>query len=245
MQDRGTVVTFASFLGFIGLWAIAPLVQAQRVPAAERGFDPSGRSTRIQDTVDDLPDWTTLSPDFFPLSPGSYSQPVLRAADVTDATAIFVADPFLLHEADTWYMFFEVTTPMGKIALATSPDGMNWTYQQIVLGESFQLSYPYVFKHQGDYYMTPESSVRHSVRLYRAVSFPDSWQYVGDLVHGGNFADPTVFEFQDRWWMFVGTATSDSCFLYTSDSLTNHWTLHPQSPIVAGNRGRARPGGAR
>ena len=35
--------------------------------------------------------------------------PVLSAADVTDVIAEFVADPFMVWEGNTWYMFFEVS----------------------------------------------------------------------------------------------------------------------------------------
>jgi hypothetical protein len=81
--------------------------------------------------------------------PETISNPVLTAKDITDVPADFVADPFMLHENGTWYMFFEVMNARdrkGDIGLATSVDGLKWTYQQIVLSESFHLSYPYVFK---------------------------------------------------------------------------------------------------
>ena len=93
---------------------------------------------------------------------------MLTAADVTDAAASLVADPFMLRHGDTWYMFFEVLesrTNRGSIGLATSPDGFHWQYQQIVLREGFHLSYPCVFWWQGDYYMVPESAKAFSVRL--------------------------------------------------------------------------------
>lgn len=192
---------------------------------------------------DYFPDWSTVTPGFYPLSPAAVAQPVIGPEDVTDANAYFVADPFLVHDSSTWYLFFEVTTPVGRIALATSPDGLQWTYQHIVLSETFQLSYPHVFRWQGTYYMTPESAARQSVRLYRATSFPDSWQFVTELVKGRPYADPSVFRHDDRWWMFVGNGSSDSCFVFYSDSLESGWSPHPMSPIVAGNRGRARPGG--
>lgn len=190
-----------------------------------------------------LPDWSTVESGFFPLAPAGVSQPVLTAADVTDANAYFVADPFLYREGTTWYMFFEVTTPLGRIALATSQDGLDWQYQHIVLSENYQLSYPCVFEYDGVHYMTPESGTKHNVRLYRADNFPDSWTPVAELVQGRLFTDPTVFRYDDRWWMYVGNTRSDTCWVYSSLELDRDWTEHPMSPIVAGNRGRARPAG--
>ena len=124
---------------------------------------------------------------------------VLTAADVTDAAASLVADPFMLRHGDTWYMFFEVLesrTNRGSIGLATSPDGFHWQYQQIVLREGFHLSYPCVFWWQGDYYMVPESAKAFSVSFYRAVDFPTVWTCVGTLLRGRHL-DCTLFQKDD------------------------------------------------
>jgi hypothetical protein len=54
--------------------------------------------------------------------------PVLGARDVTDADAVFVADPFMLPTDEGWHMFFEVfdrATQLGRIGLAASTDGLN------------------------------------------------------------------------------------------------------------------------
>jgi hypothetical protein len=140
-------------------------------------------------------------------------------------------------------MFFEVAVPVRRIALASSLDGLNWTYERIVLSEPFNLSYPHVFQADGEYYMTPESASEGCVRLYRAANFPYQWEFVTKLVLDRPFADPTVFRYDGLWWMFVGNGASDTCWLYFSRFLDSEWTEHPMSPIVANNRGRARPAG--
>ena len=66
----------------------------------------------------------------------------------------------MIHVVDTWHMLFEVynhDTERGEIGWATSPDGLTWTYQQIVLKESFHLSHPYVFQWKDRFYLVPES----------------------------------------------------------------------------------------
>src|SRR5258708_424155 len=113
--------------------------------------------------------------------------PILTRADVHDVPARFVADPFMMRRGGIWYMFFEVlnqATDRGEIGLATSSDGLGWTYQQIVLAESFHLSYPYVFQWQGETYMLPETLGAQAARLYRAETFPTRWSGVGSLVEG-------------------------------------------------------------
>jgi hypothetical protein len=200
-------------------------------------------ATPRADDVVYTPTWNAVDAGFFPLVPTEAPQPILTAAQVTDASAYFVADPFLFRTPDLWYLFFEVTVPQGRIAVATSPDAEDWTYHRIVLREPFQLSYPHVFEADGAYWMTPESASQLSVRLYRADIFPDGWVHVADLVTGRPFADPTVFRWDNRWWMFVGNGASDTCWLFSSRLLDSEWVEHPMSPIVLNDRGRARPAG--
>ena len=67
------------------------------------------------------------------------SNPVLTGASVSDVPGLYVADPFMIRTASTWYMFFEVLNSQsgrGEIGLATSEDGHQWHYQRIVLRES-------------------------------------------------------------------------------------------------------------
>jgi hypothetical protein len=104
--------------------------------------------------------------------------PILSAHHVTDIPAEFVADPFMIRVRGTWHMFFEVMnarTDKGNIGLATSSNGLDSKYEQIVLAESFHLSYPYVFNSGDDFFMVPESYEAGAIRLYRADPFPLKW----------------------------------------------------------------------
>lgn len=179
-------------------------------------------------------------------STGKTTNPVLTANDVTDIQAAFVADPFMVYEKGTWYMFFEVMnedTKQGDIAFASSDDGLNWTYQQIVLDEPFHLSYPYVFKWQSEYYMVPETKRANSIRLYKAVDFPSQWSFVETLIDGVGYVDPSIFCFDGRWWMFTASGKNDILHLHYADELTGPWTEHPRSPVIEGDPNKARPGG--
>jgi hypothetical protein len=175
--------------------------------------------------------------------------PALTAESVTDVRARFVADPFMLRAAGRWYMFFEVMNRAnwnGEIGLATSDDGLRWTYRQIVLAEPFHLSYPCVFEWQGQFYMVPESWHAGALRLYRAEDFPTRWAYVSELLTGPYFADATPFRFADRWWMFAETNPDlkhDTLRLFYAEELTGAWREHVRSPVVAADSHIARPAG--
>src|SRR5215213_9172561 len=71
------------------------------------------------DTMWSIGIYTGDSP--YRLKPATHN-PVLTRADVTDRSATFVADPFMIRHKNLWFMFFEVmtNTDRGEIAFATS-----------------------------------------------------------------------------------------------------------------------------
>src|SRR2546421_1420877 len=178
---------------------------------------------------------------------GGARNPVLTRESVGDVSAVFVADLFMLRVGAVWYMFFEVLnrqTNKGEIGFATSGDGLDGTYRQIVLAEPFHLSYPYVFEWGGEYYMTPETLGAGAARLYKAEDFPARWSHVGTLVEA-SCADPSIFRLDGKWWMFACSTPyqHDTLRLYFAEELTGEWAEHAASPIVEGDKRKARPGG--
>lgn len=171
------------------------------------------------------------------------NNPVLTAQNVTDIKAKFVADPFLVKEGEYYYMFFEVMgEEHGDIGVAKSKDALVWEYQKIVLDEPFHLSFPCVFKWGENYYMVPESSKDKSIRLYIAEGFPYKWRLIKKLIDGKEFADPVMFNYQDKWWLFA-TSKDASLLLFYSDNLEGKWTEHPQSPLIVKDANKARMAG--
>lgn len=190
--------------------------------------------------------------DFRNLKPTSIiKNPVLSRKDVTDTLAEFVADPFMVRVQDNWLMFFEVFNhkrQQGEIAFARSKDGYNWNYQQMILTEDFHLSYPYVFESESNWYMIPESCEANSVRLYQAKNFPDTWDFVSEILVGSRFVDASIVNFNNIWWLFVGVEPTDGSAcnllkLYYADNLFDNWVEHPMSPVVSDNSAISRPAG--
>jgi hypothetical protein len=177
--------------------------------------------------------------------------PAMSRQDVNDTYTAFVADPFIVKNENRWLMFFELLntkTQKGQIAYADSTDCLNWNYQQVVLAEDFHLSYPYTFEFEANWYMIPESCEAGSVRLYKATSFPQQWEFVSELLVGERFVDASIINFDNIWWMFVGierdeNTACDELRLYYADSLWGDWVEHPMSPIVRDNMEISRPAG--
>lgn len=181
-------------------------------------------------------------------APGA-TNPVLTRNSIPDVPATFVADPFMVQVDGTWNMFFEIMTwrpgaKKGEIGLATSPDGLRWTYRGIVLAEPFHLSYPHVLAWGSEFYLIPESSAGGAVRLYRANPFPTRWVPVAELLRGHGFLDSSIFERDGRFWMLTGAEPGGGTLrLFHAKALIGPWREHPGSPIVDADPRVGRPAG--
>jgi len=226
-----TCAVFCGFImGYIYRWRGVPFVGKWKTPFMDiRGEFSIGIS--VGTTIEELQQNSIL---------------VLSKQDVNDVNAGFVSDPFLFHEKGKWYMFMEVFNKSRKcaeIGMATSDDGLKWSYQSIVLRESFHLSYPYIFEHQQEIWMIPETGSDNSVRLYRAVDFPRRWKLEKKLLEGKSYADPSIFQHNELWWMFVSYNMSRDLILYFANDLLGPWQIHPRSPIVYDQPQKARCAG--
>jgi len=185
-------------------------------------------------------------PSISKLSPCAEAvSPVMTAEKVTDVSADFVADPFMLEHDGMWFMFFEVLNKQGyngDIGLATSQEGLEWHYAGIILDEPFHLSYPNVFAWRDEFYMIPESNRAGSIRLYKADSFPSKWSFQQSLIMG-RYVDPTIFRYDDRWWLFATEIGSDTLHLFGADELEGPWAEHVKSPVIRNNANTARCAG--
>ncbi len=151
----------------------------------------------------------------------------------------FWADPFLWSRDGKTCCFVEdyvYTTGRGHIAaLELGEDGA--TERGAALRESFHLSFPFLFEHDGQLFMCPESVEAGQVRLYRCVDFPLGWEPATVLMEI-RAADTMIFPHGRRWWMLTSldrSGVGDYCYelnLFSADNpLSRTWTPHPQNPI--------------
>lgn len=181
----------------------------------------------------------------------SVTNPVLDKDDITgwDEAVTFVADPFVVENSGTYHMFFEIAgATKTEIGHATSPDGLTWTYRELVLTRaktSFTgLSYPYTFKAGGKWWMIPDMQLNRA-ELWTAVDFPTKWEYAKTLSTASSFRDSTLFKWGDNWYLMNRAPYNNATVrLYWSATLTGTYAEHPLSPIVSGvGELYARPAG--
>jgi hypothetical protein len=153
----------------------------------------------------------------------------------------FVADPMLLTYEETTYLFFEEmdhSSGLGSLGCVTVGDDGSLSEPVTVMKRPTHLSYPFVFVHQGEVFMIPETSADRRIELWRAVELPDRWELSAVLIDGVDAVDATVKfdEDQQLWWMFVsvaepGGSTFDTLSIYFSQELASGWTAHPLNPV--------------
>ena len=147
---------------------------------------------------------------------------------LTPPNGHFHADPFLVEHRGSIWMFFEdyiYSESKGAIVCREiSPEG-ELGEMRTVLRRPYHLSYPFVFKHDGRYYLIPESASNRTVELYRATEFPHQWT-LEKVLFRGKAVDTTVFNDDGTFWFFTtlqaGAGDGMSlCLFFPTESMAN------------------------
>lgn len=164
----------------------------------------------------------------------------------------FWADPFVVCQNGRRYIFIEevpYSTNKGHIALLELNKEGSIQQVQKILEKPYHLSYPFVFHHNNNYYMIPESAGNKTIELYSCKDFPAKWTHVMNLAVGISARDTTVIYHGNKWWMFTAINDFNNFeeyvelhLFYADDLFTEEWKAHPCNPVVTDIR-NARPGG--
>jgi hypothetical protein len=109
----------------------------------------------------------------------------------------FLADPFPMDIDGRTYIFVEEFSYQdwkGKISYIEYPDGFKRDSLKTAHEEPHHLSYPYLFKRNGDVYATPEIRESSQIRLYRVHS-PSDWEFKTTLIEDTRGLDPTIIKY--------------------------------------------------
>ena len=163
----------------------------------------------------------------------------------------FYADPFLFEKDGKTFLFLEDLRYREGRALISccelNPDGTHGPVFE-VLRRPYHLSYPFLFEHDGEIYMIPETKGNRTVELYRATNFPSEWTLESVLLNEVYAVDATIHQADGKYWMFAGISNGrysncDELGIFFSDALRGPWVPHPGNPVISDVR-RARPAGA-
>ncbi|HSI13963.1 MAG TPA: hypothetical protein VK961_18090 [Chthoniobacter sp.] len=164
------------------------------------------------------------------------------------------ADPFVWQRDGAFFIFCEEMqfgARHGHISAVPIDGEGNVSGPAIrILDQPYHLSYPFLFEHEGELYMLPESGFANVLNLYRCVEFPARWERARTIFEGVQYCDSTLLEHDGRWWLFATVRNprrlqlpEHDLLLFSAESpLAEHWTPHPRNAIVQDFR-RARPAG--
>jgi len=161
------------------------------------------------------------------------------------------ADPFLLTENGSHYVFFEDYSYRTKTGHISAGQIENGEFRLIgaVLKADYHLSYPFIFRSGSDIFMIPETEQARRIEVWRCVEFPLNWELHATALEGRSAADTILFERAGEWWLFTnlsGDSYEDHCselhIFKTDGPQLNELTPHKLNPVVIDAR-TARGGG--
>ncbi len=158
----------------------------------------------------------------------------------------FLADPFGVVRDQRLYIVceeFDYSTNKGRI-VCIEFEGSNSSTRKVAIEFPFHTSYPYLVEYQGEIYCVPETHEAREIRIYKAEEFPTNWTKTGTLIENFAGLDPTVFQYQGRWWLtsVEHNNSLDKLYLWQAPALFGPWKPHPSNPIKT-NRSSSRPAG--
>jgi hypothetical protein len=155
------------------------------------------------------------------------------------------ADPFVVFKDGKHYIFFEEVMynklPECGYLSVVEIDKMGIKSEPVViLKQPYHLSYPFIFEHEEQYYLIPESEENSTIQLYMAKNFPFEWEFKMNLMENVKAVDTTLFFKDNKFWLFTniremeGASASEELFLFSSDTLfTTKWESHPCNPVIS------------
>lgn len=166
---------------------------------------------------------------------------------------LFWADPFIIADGGHFNVFVEEfifkTNKAHLSVLQLDSHGLLVKSEKII-ERPYHLSYPYVFKSGGIYFMIPETNQNKTIELYRCTDFPFKWKFEKYIMEHISATDTTLFHYQKKWWLFTTidqTGGFSSCsvelfLFYSDDPVYGEWISHPLNPVIS-DESRARCAG--
>ncbi len=157
----------------------------------------------------------------------------------------YLADPFPDPTGKTTYALAEDYDYEQHRGVISAIDLNGDLKPKVVLDTGIHASYPYLFEDDGSLYCVPETYQAGEVRIYRATSFPHTWDLVGTILDGMPVLDPTIFLHEGRWWLFCtfeGPEANTALHAFHAEQVVGPWVPHDLNPIKT-DVSSSRPGG--
>jgi hypothetical protein len=174
----------------------------------------------------------------------------LRAGQVLPKLpGTFIADPFVAEHGAKRYVFveeFPYSTRKGVISVFEVAE-TGAKRLGVALEEPYHLSFPFVFRKDGGWFMIPEGQGGGELVLYECTDFPLHWRRK-KVIMSKVCADTIMFEHGSRWWMLTSVKgegraeNSAELHAFHSDDPLGDWQPHSMNPVVM-DASKGRNGG--
>ncbi|WP_395336170.1 formyl transferase [Novosphingobium sp. BL-8H] len=162
----------------------------------------------------------------------------------------FLADPFGHDDGTHLHVFaeqYDYRTRHGVIERLTFDRGHSLVDRRLVLKEPWHLSYPQVFRGEGEVWMLPEAHRSGGLTLYRGDATLDRWTPECRIELDSVPVDASILHHDGRWWLFYSSGENRATKLGSlrvawAERLAGPWTALPGNPVRL-DRQSARPGG--
>ena len=164
-----------------------------------------------------------------------------RGVEIPNPEGCFSADPFLISSEIGEFLFVEEFSYAQKKAHIAVYDVSTSIPKRLViaLNEEFHVSFPYVFRHENNFYMCPETIASRQVRLYKATNFPLDWKLQSVLLDNICAADPLIFFKDGKFWLLAnvdpkcsGDSHSMLSVFYSDDLQSKSWLQSELNPVL-------------
>ncbi len=148
----------------------------------------------------------------------------------------FVADPFGVEVNGSLEVLVEDYHQAGKgtISRLKLPLDARKLELKPAIDRREHLSYPCVFVEGGRTFCLPEVNEAARVALYELLD--GRWQEIGSLLDGLRVVDPTLFQRDERYWLFYslqddGAFGNQKLYAHYADDLFGEWQPHRLNPL--------------
>ncbi|MHC4214736.1 MAG: glucosamine inositolphosphorylceramide transferase family protein, partial [Planctomycetota bacterium] len=168
---------------------------------------------------------------------------LLRSTTIEPPRNEFWADPFLFEFGSQLYVFFEnyeYTKGKAKISVGVVEKDKIVEIQDS-LDTNYHLSYPFVFEHNNEIFMIPETHQKNRLEIWKCDNFPDTWSLRKTCFEGVCLADSTIAkDTTNQYWLFTnisrGKLIDHSSYLYVykiDGPMMNEIIPHRLNPVVS------------
>ena len=160
----------------------------------------------------------------------------------------FYADPFLLKRDDGGYSIlledYSFNDEYGKLSVIDYTENASLNTSKVILDTKSHLSYPFIFRENGKYYVFPEAAQSGKLSCYEYDAEKRELSFVQDVINLP-LLDSTIVKYKNKYWLFgtlLGADADSKLHIFYADQLLGPYTAHQGNPVKSGIDS-ARPAG--